>query len=98
MGTALDMVVCNTWFKKRDSRLITYSSGVCNTQIDYIHVSQHRIVVPDVKIKPCNAEKQPFVPKRRAWKLNERDVENVTERVDVEDHVEDLWKSLKDDL
>ena len=55
-----------------------------------MHVSQHRIVVPDVKIKPCNAEKKPFVPKRRVWKLNERDVENVTERVDVEDHVEDL--------
>ena len=27
MGTALDMVVCNIWFKKRDSGLITYSSG-----------------------------------------------------------------------
>ena len=27
MGAPLDMVVCNTWFKKRDSRIITYSSG-----------------------------------------------------------------------
>ena len=94
MGAALDMVVCNTWFKKRDSRIITYSSGDCSTQIDYILVrnkdrklvkdvkvisreevaSQHRIVVSDVKIEPCKEEKQPFIPKRTVWKLNERDV------------------------
>ena len=33
---ALDMVVCNTLFNKRSSRLITYSSGGINTQIDYM--------------------------------------------------------------
>ena len=32
---ALDMVVCNTLFQKRSSRLITFSSGGSNTQIDY---------------------------------------------------------------
>ena len=31
MGAALDMTVCNTFFKKRDSRLITYNSGGCST-------------------------------------------------------------------
>ena len=70
MGTALYMVVCNTWFKEKDSRLITHSFGACNTQIGYIFgrnkdgklvkdvkvipseevVSQHHIVVSDVKI------------------------------------------------
>ena len=35
-GLALDMVVCNTLFNKRSSRLITYSSGGVNTQIDYM--------------------------------------------------------------
>ena len=35
-GTATDMVVCNTLFRKRLSRLITYESGGCQTQIDYI--------------------------------------------------------------
>ena len=34
-GTATDMVVCNTLF-----RLITYESGDCQTQIDYILVRQ----------------------------------------------------------
>ena len=91
---ALDMIVCNTWFKKRDSRFITYSSGDCSTQIDYILVSnkdrklvkdvkvifseevvsQHCIVVSDVKIKPCKEEKQPFILKRNVWKLNEHNV------------------------
>ena len=31
MGAALNIVVCNTWFKKRDDRLITYNSRACNT-------------------------------------------------------------------
>ena len=46
----------------------------------------------------CKVEKQPFILKRRVWKLNEHDFkenfandfENVTLRVNVEDHVEDL--------
>ena len=51
MGAALDMVVCNTWFKKRDSRIITYSSGDCSTQIDYILVrNKDRKLVKDVNI------------------------------------------------
>lgn len=36
MGAALDIAVCNTWFKKRGSRLITYSFGAWITQTDYI--------------------------------------------------------------
>ena len=35
-GTATDMVVCNTLFRKRLNRLITYESGGCQTQIDYV--------------------------------------------------------------
>ena len=30
-GTATDMVFCNTLFRKRMSRLITYESGSCQT-------------------------------------------------------------------
>ena len=53
MVTALDMVVCNTRFKKRDTRLITYSSGTCDTQIDYIPVtSKDRKLVKNVKVMP----------------------------------------------
>ena len=90
MGAPLDIIVCNTWFKIRDSRIITYSSSDCSTQIDCMLVSnkdrklvkdvkvisieevvsQHCIVVSDVKIKPCKEEKQPFIPKRKVWKLN----------------------------
>ena len=29
MGTVLDLVVCNTWFKKQDNKPITYTSGGC---------------------------------------------------------------------
>ena len=50
-GTATDMVVCNTLFRKRLSRLITYESGSCQTKIDYILVRKSdRKVVKDVKV------------------------------------------------
>ena len=61
MGTALDMVVCNTWSKKRESRLFCllsrvsrlYSSGACKTQINYILVrNKDRKLVKDVKVVP----------------------------------------------
>ena len=115
MNTALDMAVFNTWFKKRDSRFITYSSGACNTQIDYILVknkdmklvedvkgtsskevvSQHRIAVSNVKMKPCRVENQSFIPKRRVWKLNEHDVkENVANDFEnVKQRVKAMWKT-----
>lgn len=51
MGSALDMVVCNTLFKKRESRLVTYKSGLSKTQIDYIMVrSCDKKIVRDVKV------------------------------------------------
>ena len=50
-GLALDMVVCNTLFNKRSSRLITYSSGGVNTQIDYMLMkTQDKKILKDVKV------------------------------------------------
>ena len=36
MGPALDMILCNMFFKKRNTRLVTYTSEPSKTQIDYI--------------------------------------------------------------
>ncbi len=48
---ATDMIVANTLFKKRDSRLVTYQSGNSSSQIDYILVRKtHRKFVRDVKV------------------------------------------------
>ena len=48
---ATNMVVANTLFKKRDSRLVTYQSGNSSSQIDYILVRKaHRKFVKDVKV------------------------------------------------
>ena len=125
MGTTLDMVVWNIFFKKRDSRLITYKvlvlavhkftayrsgtkTGSCrryesNTQwkscISTLNCSS------DVKIKPYKVEKQSFIPKRRFENCKNHMlnrillmISKILYRVIVEDHVEDLWKSLEDDL
>ena len=48
-----EMLICNTHFQKRDSQLITYSSGGNSTQIDYILLkSKHRNLVKDTKVIP----------------------------------------------
>ena len=49
----LDMVVCNTLFNKRSSRLITYSSGGVNTQIDYMLMkTRDKKILKGVKVIP----------------------------------------------
>lgn len=48
-----DLAICNTFFKKRESHLITYYSGHKKTQIDYVLVRQRdRQLVHDVKALP----------------------------------------------
>ena len=47
------MVVNNTYFKKRQSHLITYESGPHSTQISYIlSRKEHLKMVKDVKVIP----------------------------------------------
>jgi len=52
-AVAMDFVICNTWFKKEVSKLITYSSGGVNTTIDYLLTRKgDRNMVKDVKVIP----------------------------------------------
>ena len=45
------MVVCNTFFKKEDSKLITYQSGDNRSMIDYLMVRKtDSCQVKDVKV------------------------------------------------
>ncbi len=51
LASATDMVVANTMFDKRDSKLITYVSGDVSTQIDYILIGKSSLkLVKDVKV------------------------------------------------
>ena len=50
-GEAVGMVVCNTFFKKEDSKLITYQSGDNRSMIDYLMVRKtDRCIVKDVNV------------------------------------------------
>ncbi len=50
---ANDLLLGNTWFKKRNSHLITYESGPDKTQIDFIMYRKNmRRMVTDVKVIP----------------------------------------------
>ena len=52
-AVANDFVIGNTFFVKRDSHLITYQSGPCKTQIDFILLkSKHLRMVKDIKVIP----------------------------------------------
>ena len=51
MRLALGMIACNTFSKKRDTPLITCTSGLTNTQTDYIIVrTKDSKRVKDVKV------------------------------------------------
>jgi hypothetical protein len=54
---AMDLVVCNTFFVKQDTKKITYESGGNKTQIDYILVKRKDFsIVKDVTVingEPC---------------------------------------------
>ena len=53
-GDAVGMVVCNTFFKKGDSKLMTYQSGDNRSMIDYLMVRKtDRCLVNDVKVISC---------------------------------------------
>ena len=48
-GDAVSMVVCNTFFKKEDSMLITYKFGDNRSMIDYLMVRKtDRCLVKDI--------------------------------------------------
>ena len=50
-GDAVGMVVCNTFFKKEDSKLITYQSGDNRSMIDYLMVRKtDRCLVKSVSL------------------------------------------------
>ena len=55
------MIVCNTMFKKRPSRLITYESGGIKSQIDYFLVRRlDRKLVKDVKTRVREVQYVPY--------------------------------------
>ena len=58
-ATANDLRVGSTWFKKRDSHLVTYSSGGNQTQIDYILYRRgFSRFVSNVKVIPSSIERE----------------------------------------
>src|SRR5277367_3255930 len=53
MAGALGLVVVNTWFRKRDSQLVTYKSGEARTVVDYVLVRRKEwAMVRDAKVIP----------------------------------------------
>jgi hypothetical protein len=53
---AMGLVVCNTWFTKKDSQKVTYESGGSKTQVDYVLVRKgERPLVSNVTVTQSEA-------------------------------------------
>lgn len=75
----------NTWFKRRESHLVTYTSGGHSIQIDLTlypkslsntapheeTVQQHHLVICDLTICIPQVKKHKFKPRFRLWKLRD---------------------------
>ena len=52
-----ELCVANTWFKKKDKRKVTYSSGGNDTEIDFVLVGKEkRKYLRDVKVIPTELQ------------------------------------------
>ena len=93
------MCVANTWYKKRDERKVTYSSGGNDTEIDFVLVGKEkRKYLRDVKVIPGELQHRLVVVERklkksvkkskrvrwRVWKLQEKEIKEEFERRVVE--------------
>ena len=66
-GDAVGMVVCNTFFNKEDSMLITYQSADNRSMIDYLMARKTDCcLVKDVKVM----SREECVPQHRIIKLS----------------------------
>ncbi|XP_065315168.1 uncharacterized protein LOC135924046 [Gordionus sp. m RMFG-2023] len=72
---AFDLALNNTYFRKKESHLITYESGARKTQIDYMLISRRRLKdVIDCKVIPVEdiaAQYHGFTPYKELWWWNE---------------------------
>jgi len=57
---AMGLVVANTWFAKSEQRKVTYKSGGCRSEVDYVLVKRgERMFVRDVTVvEPCTCIRQ----------------------------------------
>ena len=53
LATAHDLAVCSTYFAKRESQKVTYSSGGRQTEVDHILIRRSALkTVKDIKVLP----------------------------------------------
>ena len=67
-----ELAVCNTWFKRSDDRRVTYMSGKCRSEIDYVVMRQsgHRDCynVKVVKGEECVQQHGLAICDLKAWR------------------------------
>nr|XP_049697159.1 uncharacterized protein LOC126054693 [Helicoverpa armigera] len=124
-ASAFDLAITNTWFNKREERLVTYKSGHHTTQIDYFLVkrnslccvknckvlpgealvTQHRLVILDVKVTVLPKSNKDRPPPRIRWRMLEKEecadvfrskvVDKISEMKEMEGRcVNECWSEM----
>ncbi|XP_065313843.1 uncharacterized protein LOC135923171 [Gordionus sp. m RMFG-2023] len=96
---AMDMIVCNTMFKKESEKLMTYKSVIPGEEC----INQHRLVVGDLTLKGARVTKRKFVPRLKVWKLKEENARRQFNKslaireaeVAQASGVNDKWEAMK---
>ncbi|XP_074327662.1 uncharacterized protein LOC141665577 [Apium graveolens] len=89
---AQELVIVNSCFKKKDDHLITFRSGGCNSQIDYLLMRKGNMDCKDCKVFPgeaCTTQHHLLVMDICMRKRVVHDNREVTPNI--------LWKNLKGD-
>ena len=126
---AMQMAICNTWFKKPEDKIGTYKSGGYVSMIDFLMVktrdrrlvknvkvisgeecvTQHGLVVGELRFDGLKRPKRRYTPKLRIWKMRDTEVrmkfrnkvKSMAELWKPKHHgsrVEEVWTEMKDIL
>ncbi|GJX12542.1 aminopeptidase M1 [Tanacetum coccineum] len=93
-ATAHDLVVANSFFKKRDAHLITFQSGSHNTQIDYLLVRRGDLRT----CKDCRAFPSEACSSQHRLVTLDVLFERQRHRREATGRARILWKNLKGDV
>ena len=94
-AVSMELVIANTFFKKSDSKLVTYESGGARTMIDFVLVKRdERSMVKNVEVingEPCLTQHKLLICKMVLCERPERRKINLKPRVKI-------WKLRKTDV
>ena len=84
-GKRMDLTIVNTYFKKKDERMVTYKSGVKSTQVDYVLMCRRRNLKKmcncKIILNECVAKQHRMVVRKMALMVKKKKAEKVKPKI-----------------